>query len=387
MSDAGVRLEGLRVALLFGGRSTEHEVSLRSARFLDGALSAAGAEVVPVAVDGAGRWLAPEISRPLLDDRATRRAEAPDGAPELRADLAGRGLFRLGDPRDGERLAVDALFPIVHGWGGEDGRLQGAFELAGLAYAGPGLLGSALAMDKSAAKDVLDRAGLPTAPAIEVRSAEREREPSPDEALARRVERELGWPVFVKPVNGGSSVGIARVERAADLGAALDDALRYDVSALVERGLDAQEVECAVLEGPAGPETSGLGEIVPRSGFYDYAAKYLDDSAELRVPADLPPHETEALRRAAGAAFRALRLEGFARVDFLVEKSSRSYYINEVNTLPGFTEISMFPKLWEASGVAGAELVARIVRSALDRARRRARLATRWEGEAKGEPR
>jgi D-alanine-D-alanine ligase len=260
-------------------------------------------------------------------------------------------------------LPVDVAFPLIHGWGGEDGRLQGALELAGIPYAGSDVLGSAVGMDKAVAKRVLAAHGIPQVPWLEFTRAAYVAEPA---AALRRVESELELPVFVKPANGGSSVGITRVTAADGLAAAFDEALAHDRKVVVERGVDAREIECAVL-GNDRPEASGLGEIVPSGDFYDYAAKYVDDRSELKIPAPLDSATADALRGTALAAYRALGLCGFARVDFLLERNSGGFWLNEVNSLPGFTPISVFPKLWEAAGLSYPKLVERLVELALER--------------------
>lgn len=367
-------MPSLRVALLFGGRSTEHEISLLSARAVAAAIAEAdGLELWPIAVTGDGRWLDREASARLLDG-TNDRAEAPDSTPELRVDVAGRGLTDAA----GAAVPVDVLFPLVHGWGGEDGRFQALCELAGLPYVGPERLGSAIAMDKAIAKRVLEAHGVPVCPWLPAsrREVERGREALLDAALER-----LGARLYVKPANGGSSVGISRVDGRDELSAAIDEALRYDEQVLIERALDAREIELALL-GNDDVEVAVPGEVVPRGGFYDYRAKYIDDSAGLAVPAELPAELFASMRQAAVTAFRALRLAGMARVDFLVERESTRYTINEINTLPGFTGISMYPRLWAATGVALPQLVRRLVDLGIERAERQRRLLTRWQGVA-----
>jgi D-alanine-D-alanine ligase len=270
-------------------------------------------------------------------------------------------------------LELDLVFPLVHGWGGEDCRLQGLLDLAGIPCAGPGLLGSAVAMDKAVAKLLLRAAGLPVVPWVTVL---REDWRADAGAVLGEVAP-LGTPVFVKPANGGSSVGVSRAGSVADIPRAIDAALECDRRVLVERAVDAREIECAVM-GNDEPQASVLGEIVPSGEFYDYAAKYLDGASRLYIPADLPAAAAERIRAAAVAGFRALDLSGFARVDFLLDRRSGEAYLNEINTLPGFTPISMFPKLWEASGVPFPALLERLVSLALDRAREDRRRRTRW---------
>jgi D-alanine-D-alanine ligase len=360
-----------RVGLLFGGRSVEHEVSVVSARSVARAFEATRYQCVPIAVAGDGRWLGPEPSAALLGNGRAKRVDEAlvPGVPTVTIEMgAGALLERKGDAV--RRLELDAVFPLVHGWGGEDGRLQGALELAGIPYVGPDVLGSAAAMDKAVAKTLFEAAGLDVAPWVVLR---------PGERPAGVVER-LGLPLFVKPANGGSSVGVSRVAREADLGPAIDRAFACDRKVVIERGIDAREIECAVL-GNEEPRASVIGEIAPTREFYDYAAKYLEDSSRLDVPSELEPRLGDEVRRRALAAFRALDLAGLARVDFLVERGTDRIFLNEVNSLPGFTPISMFPKLWEASGVPYPELVERLVELALERASRAAHLRTRLEAE------
>ena len=371
-----------RVGLLFGGRSVEHEVSVVSARGVAAALGQAGLECVPLGVTGDGRWLTPELSAAILEGSGTRVEASPDrdvGARVL-VDPGGAGLLLLSaDGAATRRLSIDVLFPLVHGWGGEDGRLQGVLELAAIPYVGAGVLGSAVGMDKAIARQLFAQHGLPVAPWHSVTRRSFDRAPG---AVEQEIVSRLGLPVFVKPANGGSSVGVSRASGEPELRAALDAAFRLDAKVVAEKALDAREIECAVL-GNDDPEATGLGEIVPSGEFYDYASKYLDDASELLIPAELEPEMTERIREYALSAFRALDLRGFARVDFFVERETDQCYINEVNTLPGFTPISMFPKLWEAAGLSYRRLIERLVELALELAgqqdRRQTRRATRTE--------
>lgn len=346
-----------KVGLLFGGQSAEHEVSVVSARGVAAAMRGADLCCVPIGVTDQGRWLAPELSVGILEGDAAR-VDAP--AQERFAHVLvdpGRGLL-LADPgAPPAPIDVDVVFPLIHGWGGEDGRLQGLLELAGVPYVGAGVRGSAVAMDKEVSKRLFEARDLPVCPWF---SFDRVAWEADAVALHARVADELGWPVFVKPANAGSSVGITRVARPADLRAAVRKALKFDEKIVVERGIDAREIECAVL-GNADPQASVLGEILPSREFYDYAAKYLDGTSELVIPADLEPRSAERTRLDAVRAYLALDLRGFARVDFLVERGTGKIFLNEINTLPGFTPISMFPKLWEASGLAYPALVSRLV--------------------------
>ena len=356
--------EALRIGLLFGGRSVEHEVSVVSARGVAAALRETAHEVVPLGVTGEGRWLSPERSREILDAEDERvRPAAEDDGVRLLIDPGGAGLLRAGAGAPAEALAIDVVFPLVHGWGGEDGRLQGALELAGIPYVGADVLGSSTGMDKAAAKRIFQAGGLAQVPWLEFTRASYEADAPRAQA---RVFDELGLPVFVKPANGGSSVGIGKVVDESGLHDAVELALAHDRKIVVERGIDAREIECAVL-GNDQPVASGLGEIVPSREYYDYAAKYIDGTSELRIPAPLDATVAARIRNDALEAYRCLDLRGFARVDFLLDRNTGAHFLNEVNTLPGFTPISMFPKLWEAAGLAYPRLVERLIELARER--------------------
>lgn len=333
-----------RILLLFGGRSAEHEVSCVSAVAVTAALAEAGHEVVAVGIDRVGGWhLADPERRPLA-------AEGPEAVLEVPA-----GMLRVGS----DRHAFDAVFPVLHGPFGEDGTIQGAFEMAGVPYVGSGVLGSALGMEKDVAKRLLRHAGLPTAEYRAVRAGDFSGDPG---ATVAGVVDELGLPVFVKPAALGSSVGVERATDEAQVKQAIEDAFAYGEKVLVEEAVEGREIEVAVLEGP---RTSAPGEIVPTGGWYDYRAKYEDDSTELLVPAPLSEGEAVTVRRLAGEAFTVLECAGLARVDFFYEERGRGFLVNEINTMPGFTPISMFPRLWEASGMSYPELVDELVRLAL----------------------
>jgi D-alanine-D-alanine ligase len=368
-----------RMGLLFGGRSVEHEVSVTSARNVADALRQGGFECVPIGVTGEGRWLSPSLSAALLDGVAPRAEPAPgqdDGARVLVDPGAGRLLCRHAQ-RGPEDVALDVVFPLIHGWGGEDGRLQGALDLVGIPCVGAGVCGSAVGMDKILTHQLCEVQGLPV---VRWMASHLSTYAGDSAAVHRRIVAELGFPLFVKPSNGGSSVGVSRVASAAELPAALEEAFDCDSAVVVEQGIDAREIECAVL-GNERPAASVLGEIVPSGEFYDYAAKYIDDASELKVPAPLDADTTEALRAHAVAAFRCLGLAGMARVDFLLDRRSGQAYVNEVNTLPGFTSISMFPRLWEASGLPFPRLVERLVELAIERWKaERTRRTTRKPG-------
>jgi D-alanine-D-alanine ligase len=346
-----------RLAILYGGRSAEHQVSVVSARSVMEALDPDRFEVVPIAITRAGAW--------LLPDRSPLELTASDGAlPEVEAagtELAVRPEQGVG--------GVDVVFPILHGPFGEDGTVQGLFELADLPYVGSGVLASALAMDKAMAKVVLAQAGLPQAPYLVV--PERDWRADPGE-VAAEVAGRLAYPVFTKPARLGSSIGITKVKTPDGLAAGLAAAFAHDPKALVEQGIAARELECGVL-GNDAPEASVVGEVVPGHEFYDFEAKYLDESLKLEIPAPVPGAVRERVRELSLRAFQALDCEGFARVDFFYEEATGRVLLNEVNTIPGFTPKSMFPMLWGASGLSYPDLVARLVDLAVERhaARRR----------------
>ena len=365
----------LRVAVLFGGRSAEHEISLLSARFVVESLDRDKYEPVLVGIDKSGRWLLQDealLLNAARDPRLVKLNQAMPGvllAPHPSGE--GNGLQRV-DATSGAPLGVDVIFPVLHGPMGEDGTVQGLFELSGLPYVGAGVLGSAVGMDKDVMKRLLLQAGLPVLPYETLRR--NEWQTSPDEVLARLVR--LGFPQFVKPANLGSSVGVSRAKSPAELNAALEHAFEFDDKLVIEAGLDhPREVECAVLGGDA-PRASIPGEITidHPDGYYSYAAKYVDGSGvNTRIPADLTPEQIATVQGLALATFRTLECDGLARVDLFLDKTG-AWYVNEINTLPGFTAVSMFPKLWQASGVPAAELMTILIEDARSRAsRKRAR--------------
>jgi len=366
----------VRVGILFGGASVEHEVSVVSARGVMGALDARRFSAVPVAITGDGVWLPPEPSAAILASESKRVEGTPRGGARVLVDPGFGGLVVLEPGRPPRPLSLDVIFSVVHGWGGEDGRVQGLLDLAGLPCVGAGVLGSAIGMDKQVSKALFQERGLPVAPWRELLRDDWERDRA---GSARRLLDALGLPMFTKPANGGSSVGISKVRSAGDLDAALDVAFAHDRKVVVEQGLDARELECAVL-GNDRPEVSVCGEIVPSGEFYDYAAKYEDDTSQLIIPAALNPADVSRLRALAADAFRALDLAGMARVDFFLERGSGRIFLNEVNTLPGFTPISMYPKLWEAAGVPYGELLARLIGFARERHVDARRRRTRYSG-------
>ncbi|HTX75814.1 MAG TPA: D-alanine--D-alanine ligase family protein [Terracidiphilus sp.] len=379
----------LRVGILFGGRSGEHEVSLLSAASVLNAIDRSKFDVVPIGITKQGHWLAAGDAHNLLQgdvSAVARRLRAGDPETTPGAKLLQEGMPMLLAPEPceaGSAIAktdpsgapnaqsLDVVFPVLHGTFGEDGTIQGLFELAGIAYVGSGVLGSAAGMDKDVMKRLFAQAGLPIVKHVTLLRADWEK--SPKKAITQ-VEKALKYPVFVKPANLGSSVGITKAHNRKELGPALDEAAKYDRKLIVERGVGgtkscARELEVAVL-GNDAPQASVIGEIVPGKEFYDYEAKYLSEGSVPIIPARLNRAETKAIQQMAIAAFRACDLSGLARVDFLMEPGGkRRLFVNEVNTLPGFTKISMYPKLWEASGLSYTDLITRLIELALERQR------------------
>jgi D-alanine-D-alanine ligase len=363
-----------RVGIIFGGRSGEHEVSLASARSVIDAIDRDKYEVVPIGITKEGRWIAG--GDPLKALQSGRPEESQPVA--LLGDPSRRGLMRLEEAESnlGEASLgqVDVLFPVLHGTYGEDGTVQGLLELADVPYVGAGVLGSCLGMDKIAMKDVFRSYGLPVVKYVPLKRKDWERDP---QLILGRVEDELGYPCFTKPANLGSSVGIAKARNREELVAGLNQAARYDRRILVEEGLSAREIEVSVL-GNDDPVTSVPGEVVPGNEFYDYAAKYIDDTSELLIPAPITPELTARIRELAAKAYLAIDCAGMARADFLLDRGSGELYISELNTIPGFTPISMYPKLWEATGVSYPDLIERLVDLALERHADKSRSATSY---------
>jgi D-alanine-D-alanine ligase len=354
-----------RVALLFGGRSGEHEVSLLSAKGVMEAIDRDKYEVEPIGITKEGQWLASGDPMEALQSGVSQASHAVT----LLAEPSQRGLMRLEERATERALAavtmsqIDVVFPILHGPYGEDGTVQGLLELAGIPYVGAGVTASAVGMDKAIFKDVMLAHGLPVVDTMVIKRKDWSRKP--DEVLDH-IEAKIGFDCFVKPANLGSSVGISKAHNRSELRVALAEAARYDRKLLVQRAVDAREIEVSVL-GNDEPIASIPGEIVPCNEFYDYAAKYLDGESELLIPAPIAAETTELVRQYAVEAYLAIDCAGMARVDFLLDRHTDQVYINEVNTLPGFTPISMYPKLWEASGVSYTELIDRLIQLALER--------------------
>ncbi len=355
--------EKIRVCVLFGGRSCEHEVSVTSARSVLEAIDSEKYDVTMIGISKEGDWLLAGDAQKVL---SAGTVQGDDLVPVL-LDYPGTSdlIVTNGSVLDGGRnRPVDVVFPILHGPYGEDGTVQGLLELAGVAYVGAGVGGSAVSMDKELMKRVFRAEGLQQLPYLVFLRGRWRQEPM---QVQREIEAVLNYPVFVKPANLGSSVGITKVHEPAELKDGMDEAASYDTKILVEaNAADCREVECAVL-GNEDPKTSVLGEIVPGNEFYDYNAKYLDDNSDLIIPATLSERTSDHVRRLSVEAFRAVDAAGMARVDFFVSADESEVYVNEINTIPGFTPISMYPKLWQASGLEYGELIDRLIQLALER--------------------
>ena len=376
------------MGVIFGGRSGEHAVSLMSAKSIMEAIDPERFEVVPIGITPEGRWLKTGDPWKALREGISDQNGVPiallgeTASPEAvtAGSEAGQRVPAVVEAALPPRAVslteqVDVVFPVLHGTFGEDGTIQGLLEMAGLPYVGAGVLGSALGMDKAMAKAVWERFRLPVSRYVVVTRSEWERTP---EAVASRVEGGFPYPVFVKPANAGSSVGVSKAKNRQQLTAALDLACRYDRKVLVEEFIDGREVECSVL-GNEGPIASLPGEVVPCNEFYDYKAKYIDGDSALVIPAELPADVTQQVRETAVAAFKALDLAGMARVDFFVTRKDNRPIINEVNTIPGFTQISMYPKLWEATGLSYRDLITQLIELAIERYQDRQRSSTTYD--------
>jgi D-alanine-D-alanine ligase len=348
----------IRVGVIFGGRSGEHEVSLRSAESILKSIDRDKYEVVPIGITHEGRWLASKNAIALLPAKEQIHNTLANGQPiTLPAEPMRGGI-------------VDVVFPVLHGTYGEDGTIQGLLELANVPYVGAGVLGSAVGMDKDVMKRLLRDAGLPVVEYWSVRKSELD-------SFVRETINALPYPVFVKPANLGSSVGISKVHAAEELPGALRTAAEYDRKIVVERGVDAREIELSVL-GNDDPIASVAGEIIPSREFYDYEAKYVAEDSRLLIPAPLNEAHVKDAQRLAIAAFKVLECSGMARVDLFLERPTGKFYVNEINTLPGFTTISMYPKLWEASGIPYSELIDRLIGYALERHAEKNNLRTKY---------
>jgi D-alanine-D-alanine ligase len=352
----------VRVGIVFGGRSGEHEVSLMSARSVLDAIDRDKYDVVPIGITKTGRWLPPARAQLLLTGEAPSAAQDADSVKGTALAPTQQAALVVGSLGGALQEPLDVVFPVLHGPNGEDGTMQGFLDLANIPYVGAGVLGSALGMDKAKMKEVWRYHGLPVAEWAVLRRYQWRED---HDACLREASR-FGFPCFVKPANLGSSVGIGKAHNAAELPACIEEALRHDEKILVEEFVDGREIEVAVL-GNHRPEASLPGEIVPSNEFYDYNAKYLDGKSEERIPAPLPAEITEKVRHMAVQAFTALECSGMGRVDFFVTRLGSEILLNEINTIPGFTPISMYPKLWAASGLPYARLIDRLIELAIER--------------------
>lgn len=356
----------LRIGILFGGRSGEHEVSLASAASVIRGLDPDKYEAVPIGITKEGHWLVGGAAQKMLP-------EVLKGGERvmMTADPTDAALIPLDRSGGGQRL--DVVFPVMHGTYGEDGTIQGLLDLAGLPFVGAGVLGSAIGMDKDVAKRLLQVAKIPVVPWIAVQRADWERNPKETQAA---LEKKFKYPMFIKPATLGSSVGMTKVHSREELAPALNLAAEFAMKILVEKCIVGREIEVSVL-GNHDPKASIPGEIVPHREFYDYTAKYLEEGSQILIPAKLKPAQVKTIQSYAVEAFRALELSGMARVDFFVEKKAGRIYLNEVNTIPGFTSISMYPKMWEASGISFRQLIDKLIELALEMHREKAR--TKYE--------
>jgi D-alanine-D-alanine ligase len=354
----------LRVGVLFGGRSGEHEVSLASAASVIRALDPEKYEAVPIGISKDGRWLVGTTAQKLLPDvlKSGERVSLPP-------DPTAGALVPIAHGSGRPSVTVDVVFPVLHGTFGEDGTVQGLLELAGLPYVGAGVLASAVGMDKDVQKRLFEQAGLPIVPFLAFRRSEWEQE---REIVLRQIKKKFRFPLFVKPATLGSSVGMTRVKTAADLPAAMDLAAEFALKIMVERSVTAREIEVSVL-GNDDVRASIPGEIVPHREFYDYTAKYLEQGTRLVIPAVLAKKQVITFQEYAVRAFRAIDGTGMSRCDFFFERRTNKIFVNELNTIPGFTAISMYPKLWEASGLPYPKLLDKLIELALDLHREKAR--------------
>jgi D-alanine-D-alanine ligase len=363
----------LRIGVIFGGRSGEHEISLLSARSILSAINPNEYEVTQIGITHDGRWL---VGNDLLTKFESGINPNEQMLATVLPDPSRRGLYIIDDSDQGELInlftELDVVFPVLHGTFGEDGTIQGLLELAEIAYVGAGVLGSSVGMDKGVFRDVMNANGIPQVDTLIFLRKDIE---NSIEEVIREAEELADYPLFTKPANLGSSVGITKCMNRSDLMEGLMDAAQYDRRILVERGVNAREIEVSVL-GNDDPIASVPGEVVPSADFYSYEAKYIDDRSDLLIPAPVPFEISQQVRNYAVRAYRSVDCAGMARVDFLLDKDSGELYLNEMNTIPGFTKISMYPKLWEASGLSFEDLVKRLIELALERRKDRDR--TEW---------
>jgi D-alanine-D-alanine ligase len=364
----------LKIGVLYGGRSGEHNVSLCSAASVVSALDKKKYDVIAIGIDRDGRWYVQDQPEIITDKDFGKILSLKKRGLWLVNHFEQQNKLHIYNlEASGENVVVDLIFPVLHGTYGEDGTLQGLLELAMVPYVGVDVAGAAIGMDKDVAKRLLKEAGIPVVPSITVGKYEWREQP---EKILRNALDRLGLPLFVKPLCTGSSVGVKKVKVKKELACAIDYAFQFDTRIMIETGIDCREIECAVL-GNERPQASVLGEILPSHEFYSYEAKYLDpDGAKMNIPAKIPAKLAVAIRKCAVVGFRALNCNSMARVDFFLDKKTNKFYLNEINTLPGFTSISMYPKLWAATGIKYSELLDNLVALALARHREKSAVKT-----------
>lgn len=367
----------LKVGIIFGGKSGEHEVSIVSATSIYKALDKNKYDVFLIGIDKEGRWLLPSDSQLLANTNDARliQLNKEKASVAITPYQHAAPLTKLSDSSTG--LSIDVFFPVLHGTNGEDGTVQGLLELTQIPYVGSGVLGSSVGMDKDVARRLLREAGIPVVDTVTLRRSDYEKDP---QGHIQKIIKKLGLPFFIKPANAGSSVGVHKIKTKDDAATKIGDAFTFDTKVLAEQAVNARELECAVL-GNDDPKASIIGEIVPHHEFYTYEAKYIDENgADLLIPAkDVSAKMTKQLQEISVAAFKCLELKGMARVDFLVDKETNAIYLNEVNTIPGFTKISMYPKLWEASGIPYSQLLDELIQLAIEHKNIKKGLRTTYE--------
>ncbi len=347
----------IKVGVLFGGKSAEHEVSLQSARNVINSLDKNKYEVIPIGITKEGKWLLNETSNYLLNSNNPKLIKLNESNKEVALYAQGQGALASVNSNAYIKGKIDVVFPVMHGPFGEDGSMQGLLKLAGVPFVGPGVLGSALGMDKDFTKKVLRDAGVPIGKFITIKTT--------DKINFSEAKKKLGLPLFIKPANMGSSVGVSKVYSEPEFKKAIKDAFLYDTKILIEEFIDGREIECAVL-GNDAPMASIPGEIIANQEFYSYDAKYIDEGSVAEIPAKIDKKTTKKIQELAIKTFQALNCEGLSRVDFFLKKNGE-VLVNEINTIPGFTNISMYPKLWEASGIPVSKLLDRLIELAVER--------------------
>ena len=366
-----------RVGIIFGGKSGEHEVSFCSAVSIISAINKEKYEVIPIGITKEGRWISPEESLYALQSGKIEGKTTNI----LINDSSGKSLMSIKNSHSNQNLSpakneIDVIFPVLHGPFGEDGTMQGMLELANIPYVGAGVAASAISMDKDIMKTIFKQKELPVLNWVTIKRNDWQKN---SEHLMNMITQKIPYPLFVKPTNLGSSVGITKAHKRDELKFAIDLASDYDRKILIEQGLeDAREFECSIL-GNDEPQVSAVGEVVPAGEFYDYQSKYLDEKTQLIVPAQIPRKISGKIQKVALLAFKAVDAAGMARVDFLYSEKSKSIFLNEINTIPGFTKVSMYPRLWEASGLSYTNLIDKLIQLALDRYRDKNQNRTSYE--------